>query len=106
MLVLLVESLEGAHCTILRYRGAMTVGNSPEEIARWRAERRKHYPTRAKVWGVLAHGALVQPFDAWRLAERRTERAGGWDGEETTDRRAWFCCSKPSCGHANDGSQR
>lgn len=28
-----------------KYRGAMLVGNSPEEIERWRAERRKHFPT-------------------------------------------------------------
>jgi hypothetical protein len=31
------------------YRGASRVGNSAEEVARWRAERRKHFPTDAVV---------------------------------------------------------
>lgn len=32
-----------------KYRSAMNVGNSADEIARWRAERRKNYPSTANV---------------------------------------------------------
>jgi hypothetical protein len=31
------------------YRGAAHVGNSEEEVARWRAERRRHFPTDAEI---------------------------------------------------------
>jgi hypothetical protein len=32
-----------------KYRFAATVGNSPEEIARWKEARKKHYPSEAAV---------------------------------------------------------
>lgn len=31
------------------YRGAAAIGDSPEEIARWKAERRRHFPTDAVI---------------------------------------------------------
>jgi hypothetical protein len=67
-----------------RYLAAMKVGTSPQEVAKWREERRKNYPTRANLERRAAEGWQPPPPEPEQGAagEGPRQDTGEGQGEE------------------------
>jgi hypothetical protein len=63
-----------------RYLAAMKVGTSPEEVAKWREERRKNYPTRANLERRAAEGWQPPPPEPEQGAAGEGPRDGPGQG--------------------------
>ena len=67
-------------------------GNSPEDIEKWRQERRKNWPTRLKIAEkIVAKEALK---DRGEVMELKRERRKTWQTQEPEPEREWKCNCK------------